>query len=50
MAQRIFLITDYLRDPDQMEANVRAWNLANAQLGGLAEGRLAERFYVADTR
>ena len=38
------------RDPDQMEANVRAWNLANAQLGGLAEGRLAERFYVADTR
>jgi LmbE family N-acetylglucosaminyl deacetylase len=37
-------------DPDRMEASVRTWNLANAQLGGLAEGRLAERFYVADTR
>jgi LmbE family N-acetylglucosaminyl deacetylase len=37
-------------DPDAMEVNVRAWNLANAQLGELADERLAERFYVADTR
>ena len=36
--------------PDDMEASVRVWNAANAQLGGLAEGRLAERFYVTDAR
>ena len=36
--------------PDEMEQSVRVWNAANAQLGGLAEGRLAERFYVADAR
>jgi LmbE family N-acetylglucosaminyl deacetylase len=36
--------------PDQLEPNVRFWNSANAQLGGLAEGRLAERFFVADAR
>ena len=36
-------------DPDAMEAQVRAWNLSNAQLGGLPDGRLAERFYVAET-
>ena len=33
-----------------MERSVRLWNAANAQLEGLAEGRLAERFFVADTR
>ena len=36
--------------PDEMEASVRAWNAANAQLGALPDGRLAERFYVTDSR
>jgi LmbE family N-acetylglucosaminyl deacetylase len=36
--------------PDEMEASVRVWNSANAQLGALAEGRLAERFFVTDSR
>jgi LmbE family N-acetylglucosaminyl deacetylase len=36
--------------PDQLEANLRTWNALNAELGGLAEGRLAERFYVVDAR
>ena len=36
--------------PDDMEASVRVWNSANAQLGALAEGRLAERFFVTDSR
>ena len=36
--------------PDEMEQSVRMWNAANAQLGGLADGRLAERFLVADAR
>jgi LmbE family N-acetylglucosaminyl deacetylase len=36
--------------PDQLEANLRTWNTLNAELGGLAEGRLAERFYVVDAR
>jgi LmbE family N-acetylglucosaminyl deacetylase len=36
--------------PDAMEQSVRLWNAANAELGGLAEGRVAERFFVADTR
>jgi hypothetical protein len=33
-----------------MADNVRIWNAANAQLGGLAEGRLAERFLAVDAR
>ena len=36
--------------PDRMEESVHVWNAANAQLGGLAEGRLAERFFVVDAR
>ena len=36
--------------PDEMEAGVRAWNTTNAQLGALPEGRLAERFFVTDSR
>ncbi len=36
--------------PDEMVEHVRAWNAANAQLGGLPEGRLAERFFAADAR
>jgi LmbE family N-acetylglucosaminyl deacetylase len=36
--------------PDVMAENVRIWNAANAQLGGLAEGRLAERFLAVDAR
>ena len=34
--------------PDEMEQRVRLWNAANAKLGGLSEGRLAERFFVAE--
>lgn len=37
-------------DPDAMEQNVRAWNTANAERGGLPAGRLAERFFVVDSR
>jgi hypothetical protein len=33
-----------------MAESVRIWNAANAQLGELAEGRLAERFLVVDAR
>ena len=36
--------------PDDMEAGVRVWNTTNAELGALAEGRLAERFFVTDSR
>ena len=36
--------------PEQMAERVREWNRGNAQLGGLPEGRLAERFFVADAR
>ena len=36
--------------PDEMEQSVRMWNSANAQLGGLADGRLAERFLAVDAR
>jgi LmbE family N-acetylglucosaminyl deacetylase len=38
------------RDPAQMEEFVRSWYERNARLGGLPEGRSAERFFVADTR
>ena len=37
-------------DPDAMAERVRAWNAWNAAEGGLAEGRLAESFFVADAR
>lgn len=42
--------TSQHRDPELMVENVRAWNLANAQTGDLADGALAERFFVARTR
>jgi LmbE family N-acetylglucosaminyl deacetylase len=37
-------------DPDAMAERVRQWNAWNAATGGLAEGRLAEAFFVADAR
>lgn len=36
-------------DPDTMEQHVRVWNSRNAAAVGLAEGRLAERFFVVDS-
>jgi LmbE family N-acetylglucosaminyl deacetylase len=36
--------------PEQMEQHVRGWNERNAVLGGLPDGRLAERFFVVDSR
>ena len=38
------------QNPDAMEESVLVWNAANAQLGGLADGRLAERFFVVEAR
>jgi LmbE family N-acetylglucosaminyl deacetylase len=38
------------RDPDGMETRVREWYQELARQGGLAEGRSAERFFVADAR
>jgi LmbE family N-acetylglucosaminyl deacetylase len=38
------------RDPTSMEARVREWYLEMGRQGGLAEGRSAERFFVADAR
>jgi LmbE family N-acetylglucosaminyl deacetylase len=38
------------QDPEQMEQHVRAWNARNAELAGLPAGRLAERFFVVDSR
>lgn len=37
-------------DPDGLDARIRAWNTANAELGGLSEGRLAESYLRVDTR
>jgi LmbE family N-acetylglucosaminyl deacetylase len=36
-------------DPDGLDARIRAWNAANAALGGLPEGRLAESYLRVDT-
>jgi LmbE family N-acetylglucosaminyl deacetylase len=36
-------------DPDGLDARVRGWNAANAALGGLPEGRLAESYLRVDT-
>ena len=36
-------------DPEGLDARIRAWNAANAALGGLPEGRLAESFLRVDT-
>ncbi len=38
------------RDPDGLELRVREWYLELGRQGGLAEGRSAERFHVADCR
>jgi hypothetical protein len=38
------------RDPTGMEARVREWYLEMGRHGGLAEGRSAEQFLVADAR
>ncbi|MEO6652660.1 MAG: PIG-L deacetylase family protein [Ilumatobacteraceae bacterium] len=38
------------RDPDAMEERVRQWYRELARQGGLADGRSAERFFVADAR
>lgn len=39
-----------MSDPDGIEGRLREWAAANGREGGLAEGRLAERFKVMDTR
>jgi LmbE family N-acetylglucosaminyl deacetylase len=36
-------------DPDGLDDRIRAWNSANAALGGLPEGRLAESYLRVDT-
>jgi len=36
-------------DPDAIDSRLRAWTLANAAAGGLAEGALAESFFAIDT-
>jgi LmbE family N-acetylglucosaminyl deacetylase len=38
-----------MTDPDSMDGRMRAWGAAQAQAGGLAEGRLAESFMVVAT-
>ena len=38
------------RDPEGMEQRVREWYLEAARDAGLADGRSAERFFVADAR
>lgn len=35
--------------PDELDTMVRGWNALNASAGGLAEGRLAEAFWVMET-
>ena len=35
--------------PDGLEDRMRSWNSANAALGGLPEGRLAESYLRVDT-
>jgi LmbE family N-acetylglucosaminyl deacetylase len=37
-------------DPEGLDARVRGWNAANAALGGLPEGRLAESYLRVDTQ
>jgi LmbE family N-acetylglucosaminyl deacetylase len=36
-------------DPAALDGLIRMWNGANAQAGGLPEGRLAEAFWVMET-
>ncbi|HEY3670913.1 MAG TPA: PIG-L deacetylase family protein [Acidimicrobiia bacterium] len=37
-------------DPDGLDERIRGWNAANAVLGGLPEGRLAESYLRVDTQ
>jgi LmbE family N-acetylglucosaminyl deacetylase len=37
-------------DPDGLDGRMRGWNAANAALGGLPEGRLAESYLRVDTQ
>ena len=37
-------------DPGGLDERIRAWNAANAALGGLPEGRLAESYLRVDTQ
>jgi LmbE family N-acetylglucosaminyl deacetylase len=37
-------------DPEGLDARVRGWNAANAAVGGLPEGRLAESYLRVDTQ
>jgi LmbE family N-acetylglucosaminyl deacetylase len=37
-------------DPDGLDERIRGWNSANAALGGLPEGRLAESYLRVDTQ
>ena len=37
-------------DPDGLDERMRGWNAANAALGGLPEGRLAESYLRVDTQ
>jgi LmbE family N-acetylglucosaminyl deacetylase len=39
-----------MTDLDGLDARIRDWNAANAALGGLPEGRLAESYLRVDTQ
>jgi LmbE family N-acetylglucosaminyl deacetylase len=39
-----------MTDLDGLDARIRGWNAANAALGGLPEGRLAESYLRVDTQ
>jgi LmbE family N-acetylglucosaminyl deacetylase len=39
-----------MTDLDGLDARIRGWNAANAQLGGLPEGSLAEAYLRVDTQ
>ena len=38
-----------ITNPDELDDRIRGWLRLNAEKGGLAEGRLAEAYYVLDT-
>ncbi len=39
-----------MTDVDGLDERIRGWNAANAALGGLPEGRLAESYLRVDTQ
>jgi LmbE family N-acetylglucosaminyl deacetylase len=39
-----------MTDLEGLDARIRGWNAANAQLGGLSEGTLAETYLRVDTQ